>query len=81
MQLFIERMVKYDPESAFEEALLGKRKKPILAEDWHAEKSCQERLYGKFDGKIKVIGEEMLRDPNLNLSNEPRLFALLSRFR
>jgi len=70
-------MVKYDPESAFELALLGSRHKPILAIDLHAERACQNRLYRRFSGKLEVIGEEKLRDPNLDLSRESRLIALI----
>lgn len=77
VQRIIENTIFFDPESAFETVLLGRRRKPICAVDLHAERTCQYRLFRKFGEDIAVFGEENLRNETLNLTNEQRLVALL----
>jgi len=67
-----------DCAGAFEAATIGTRAKPLLAIDLVAERNAARELYRRFRGcGVLILGEESLRDENLDLTNENRLVALL----
>jgi fructose-1,6-bisphosphatase/inositol monophosphatase family enzyme len=69
-----------DPDNALEQLSVGRRGKPALRIDVDAEDSFS-RYLRRYDdrrfSKVRILGEERLREPNLDLSDETRIIALL----
>ena len=77
-QLFIQEEIREDPASAFEDILIGRRNKPLLAVDLIAERNTAQNLRRRLQCyKLLAIGEVSLRDQNLDLSNEKKLVVLM----
>ncbi len=68
-----------DPNTALESVYIGERKKKALTVDVTAQRSFRAYLEGYHGGKIKAkfLGEETLRDPNLNLSASSGVHCLI----
>jgi len=67
----IEDMMSNDPASAFEPLLIGARGKPAIGLDWFVECQMACELRRRFGAtRVRVLGEETLRDPNVDLSGE-----------
>jgi fructose-1,6-bisphosphatase/inositol monophosphatase family enzyme len=74
----IQKDIAADPTRAFEPARIGRRQKPLLAVDLVAENNTARRLRdGLKPLSITVIGEESLRDEDLDLRNETKLTVLI----
>jgi fructose-1,6-bisphosphatase/inositol monophosphatase family enzyme len=69
-----------DPDTALEQLSIGRRSKPVLRIDVGAE-DLFSRYFRRYDDRrfaeIRILGEERLRDPDLDLSGETRIVALL----
>jgi hypothetical protein len=73
----IEDMISHDPASAFEPLLIGTRQKRAIGLDWYVECRMACELRRRFGAtRVKVLGEETLRDPNVDVTNEPGLVVL-----
>jgi fructose-1,6-bisphosphatase/inositol monophosphatase family enzyme len=74
----VQQDVAVDPASAFEQLSIGARKKPLLAIDLVTERNAARELHRALpDYPLLVLGEESLRDQNLDLTGEKRLVALV----
>ena len=68
----------YDHEGAFETVKIGRREKPALGVDVLAELLAKMELGRRLKAlKPLILGEESLRDENLDLTKETRIVALL----
>ena len=74
----IRESALYDHEGAFETVKIGTREKPALGVDVLAELLAKIELGRRLKSlKPLILGEESLRDENLDLTNETRIVALL----
>ena len=74
----LQDLIANDPETAFEPILIGHRRKRAIGLDWYVEcrMACElRRRLGP--SRIRIVGEESLRDPSLDLSDEQRIVILL----
>jgi fructose-1,6-bisphosphatase/inositol monophosphatase family enzyme len=70
--------IRIDPAAAFETATIGVRAKPLLCIDLVAERNAARELHRRLRRyRPLVLGEESLRDKNLDLNGEKRLVVLI----
>jgi hypothetical protein len=73
----IADMISNDPVSAFEPLIIGSRKKRAIGLDWYVECQMACHLRRRLgSANVRVLGEETLRDPNVDLTDEPGLVIL-----
>ena len=78
VQQQIHEDIANDPVSAFETLAIGTRGKPLLAIDLVAERNAARELRRLLPNyPLLVLGEESLRDDDLDLTAEQRLVILL----
>lgn len=78
VQQQVHEDIATDPVNAFEPLAIGTRGKRLLAIDLVAERNAARELHRMLPSyPLLVLGEESLRDPNLDLTEEPRLVALV----
>ena len=78
IQREVKTLVRNDPHGAFEPATIGLRAKPLLPVDLVMEKNAGIELHQRLgSGRVMVIGEESLRNQDLDLSAETRMVVLV----
>lgn len=78
VHLGIQEEIIGDPRSAFEEALIGKRRKRLLSIDLTAEHTAAKLLRRRLNYNLLAIGEESIAtDRHKDLSNNKELIVLM----
>ncbi len=78
VQQQVDEDIATDPVSAFEPLAIGTRGKPLLAIDLVAERNAARELHRALASySLLVLGEESLRDQDLDLTTEQRLVVLV----
>ncbi len=78
VQQQVDEDIATDPVSAFEPLAIGTRGKPLLAIDLVAERNAARELHRALASySLLVLGEESLRDQDLDLTAEQRLVVLV----
>ena len=73
----IRDLIQHDPATAFEPLLIGTRHKRAIGLDWYVECQMACELRRRLGAtNITVIGEETLRDPNVDLTDNAGLVVL-----